>query len=179
MKIFIGCSSSNDINNNYFNECKKLLEKIIPNNELVFGAYNNGIMGLAYDIAIKNSSNIIGICNEIYKDDLLKLKCNEKVITDTIANRIDILINKSDILIFLPGGIGTLAELFTAIDSRRNNELNKPIIIFNIDGFYDKLLTFMNKVYEEKFAKQTDKNTYLVTNDINEIIKIINKYDNK
>lgn len=179
MKIFIGCSSSNDIDNKYLYECNKLLEKIIPNNELVFGAYNNGIMGLAYDIAIKNSSNIIGICNEIYKDDLLNLKCNEKIITDTIANRTNILINKSDILIFLPGGIGTLAELFLAIDSKRNKESNKPIIIFNVDGFYDKLLSFMDKIYEEKFAKLIDKNAYLVTDDINKITETINAYNYK
>ena len=59
MKIFIGCSSSNDIDKKYLEENKKLLDIILKDNDLVFGSCNNGIMGLAYSIAIKNEKEII------------------------------------------------------------------------------------------------------------------------
>ena len=176
MKLFIGCSSSNDIPKEYFEDCKLLLEELMKGNDLVFGAYNAGLMGLAYNIALKENGNITGICPDAYKEDCKDLKCDTKITTKTISQRTDSVISSSDALIFLPGGIGTIYELFTAIESKRACEFDKPIVIYNSYGYFDKLLEFMDKVYSEKFSNIKDKRNYLVTDSISSILDYINNY---
>lgn len=139
MKLFIGCSSSNDIPTEYFNDCKVLLEELMKENDLVFGACNSGLMGLAYNTTLKANGNITGVCPEAYKDDFKTLKCDTEITTKSVSERTDSVISSSDALIFLPGGIGTIYELFTVIESKRCHEFNKPIVIFIVKSF-DKTL---------------------------------------
>lgn len=176
MKLFIGCSSSNDIPTKYFNDCKVLLEELMKENDLVFGACNSGLMGLAYNTTLKANGNITGICPEAYKDDFKTLKCGTEITTKSVSEKTDSVILSSDALIFLPGGIGTIYELFTAIESKRCHEFNKPIVIYNSNGYFDKLLEFMDKVYSEKFSGFKDKRNYLVTDSILSILYYINNY---
>lgn len=176
MKLFIGCSSSNDIPTEYFNDCKVLLEELMKENDLVFGACNSGLMGLAYNTTLKANGNITGICPEAYKDDFKTLKCDTEITTKSVSERTDTVISSSDALIFLPGGIGTIYELFTAIESKRCHEFNKPIVIYNSNGYFDKLLEFMDQVYSEKFSGFKDKRNYLVTDSISSILYYINNY---
>lgn len=176
MKLFIGCSSSNDIPTEYFNDCKVLLEELMKENDLVFGACNSGLMGLAYNTTLKANGNITGICPEAYKDDFKTLKCDTEITTKSVSERTDSVISSSDALIFLPGGIGTIYELFTAIESKRCHEFDKPIVIYNSNGYFDKLLEFMDKVYSEKFSGFKDKRNYLVTDSISSILYYINNY---
>ena len=176
MKLFIGCSSSNDIPTEYFNDCKVLLEELMKENDLVFGACNSGLMGLAYNTTLKANENITGICPEAYKDDFKTLKCDTEITTKSVSERTDTVISSSDALIFLPGGIGTIYELFTAIESKWCHEFNKPIVIYNSNGYFDKLLEFMDKVYSEKFSGFKDKRNYLVTDSISSILYYINNY---
>ena len=173
MKLFIGCSSNNDIPTEYFNDCKVLLEELMKENDLVFGACNSG---LAYNTTLKANGNITGICPEAYKDDFKTLKCDTEITTKSVSERTDSVISSSDALIFLPGGIGTIYELFTAIESKRCHEFNKPIVIYNSNGYFDKLLEFMDKVYSEKFSGFKDKRNYLVTDSISSILYYINNY---
>ncbi len=176
MKLFIGCSSSNDIPKEYVDNSKVLLEELMKKNDLVFGACNSGLMGLAYNIAHNAGRNITGICPETYKDDFKELECNIEITTKSVSERTDEVISSSDVLIFLPGGIGTIYELFTAIESKRCHEFNKPIVIYNCNGYFDKLLEFMDKIYGEKFSKSKDKRNYLVTDSISSILYYINNY---
>lgn len=149
MKLFIGCSSSNNISTEYFDDCKVLLEELMKENDLVFGACNSGLMWLAYNTTLKANGNITGICPETYKDDFKTLKCDTEITTKSVSERTDSVISSSDAIIFLPGGIGTIYELFTAIESKRCHEFDKPIVIYNSNGYFDKLLEFMDNVYSE------------------------------
>ena len=81
MRIFVGCSSKDEIPEKYKKDCEQLLEKLFVNNDLVFGAYDSGLMGIAYHQALKNNKDIIGICPNIYKDDFNNLKCNKEITT--------------------------------------------------------------------------------------------------
>lgn len=176
MQIFVGCSSRDNIPKKYYNDCNILLNKLLKENDLVFGAFHGGLMGIAHDITLQNENKIIGICPEVYKHDFDNLKCNKEILTKNIMERTSEIIKNSDILLFLPGGIGTIYELYTALECKRCHEFDKPIIIYNSNGFFDKLLDFMEVIYEEKFASYDDKNLYFISNDIEEIQKYISKY---
>lgn len=177
MKLFIGCSSSKEIPAKYFDDCQVLLEELLPGNELVFGACNAGLMGLSYSIALQNKSSITGICPEAYQDDFKNLECTTEITTKSVNERTDNLISESDALVFLPGGIGTIYELYTAIESKRCHEFDKPIVIFNPNGFFDPLLSFMDKLYQEGFSKEKDKGNYLVSTLPEEIKYYITHYE--
>lgn len=177
MKLFIGCSSSNDIPEKYLDDCKKYLSVLLnSNNELVFGACNQGIMGLSYEIALKNRQNITGICPDAYKEDLKTINCSTEIITKKITERTDKLIETSDALIFLPGGIGTIHELITAIESKRSNEFDKPIIIYNSHNFFNQLLDFLNKIYKEKFTSLKVSDCYHISDSIEDTLEYLNNY---
>lgn len=179
MNLFIGCSSRNDIPKEYFDDCTVLLEELMKGNNLVFGACNSGLMGLSYKVTLLEKGKVTGICPEAYKDDFKDLKCDTEIVTKSISERTDNVISSSDALVFLPGGIGTIYELFTAIESKRCHEFNQPIIIYNSNGYFDKLLEFMEKMYHEHFSDSKDKENYFVTTSISAILYYINNYEKK
>ena len=138
MRIFVGCSSRDDIPSKYYDACKVLLDKLFERDyDLVFGACNKGLMGLSYNAAIENNSDIIGIYPGAYEDEAKEL-LGEMIPVSTVNDRTDMIIRESDILLFLPGGIGTVYELFTAIESKSAGEHTKPIIVYSVDDFYEE-----------------------------------------
>lgn len=177
MKIFIGCASRDEIPNKYYESCKELLENIFTTgHDLVFGACNKGLMGLTYEVATKNDSSVTGVYPVFYQNEAEPLNC-VKMPVKTISERTDTIIEQSDVLVFLPGGIGTLYELLTAIESKRACEHQCPIIIYNCKGFYDNILMQLNKMKEEKFISSTDEQYYNVCSTVEEIIKYLKNYN--
>lgn len=179
MKLFVGCSSNSDIPNEYMNDCNKFLEELFKlDNDLVFGACSEGLMGLSYRIALNNHRQVIGICPLVYKQDLEVLNISEEncELTKSISERTDKVIARSDILLFLPGGIGTIYELFTAIEAKRNHEFDKPIIIYNSCGYFDKLFSFLEVMYSESFTSRKVENCYYVCNSAKDALAYIDSY---
>ena len=177
MKIGVFASSSNNLDNKYLESSESLLNHIFKrDNDLVFGAMNSGIMGIAYRIAKQNNLKVTGIAPEIYKDDFKQLNCDIEILTKDINSRTTAFINNSDILLFLPGGAGTLCELTTAIEMKRSKEFNKPIIIYNETGFYDELLQMLNKIYSKKFTDPEVRLSYNIANDSIAVMDLLGKY---
>ena len=178
MNIAVCCSSSNDINRKYLESSKRLLQLIFKgNNNLVFGAMNSGIMGIAYRVAKQNNRKVIGIAPEIYKEDFKELDCDKEILTKNVNDRTDELINNSDILIFLPGGIGTLYELMTAIEMKRRKEFDKPIILYNDTGFFDDIIHMLDKTYAQNFTDFKVRLNYNIANDSRTVMDLLNKYN--
>ena len=175
LKIVVCCSSIGNIDKKYKENAEKLFKEIFKKeNDLVFGAYNNGIMGISYKIAKENNRKIIGITPKIFKEDFKTLECDVEILTENISSRTTALIENSDILLFLPGGVGTIYELMSAIESKRSQEFNKPIIIYNDEGFFDELLEMLEKTYNNNFSNIKIRNCYNVFNNYKEIVKVIN-----
>ena len=175
MKIFIGCSGSNNMPKKYMTDCQELISMLFKNkHDLVFGANNQGLMGLSYKIAKENKREVIGICPEAYKKDFKELNCNLELTTKTIGNRTDKLIELSDIIVFLPGGIGTVYELMAAIESKRSGEFNKPILIYNCYGYYNKLIEFLDNIYNQNITSPSVKNCYHISNDLENALEFLN-----
>lgn len=180
MKLFIACSSSDDISEYYFIECEKYLEEIFQeDHDLVFGAYNKGLMRVSYEIALKYNRQVIGITPKIFENDLKELNCNKEIITDNINRRTEQAIEESDALIFMPGGIGTIYELFTALESKRSAEFNKPIIIYNANNYFDKLLIFIDEIYNQKFSSPIIKDCYYISNSATDTLNYLKNYNLK
>ena len=149
-KIFVGCSSSDEIPDEHKKDCEAFLEKLFGNGDsLIFGACKYGLMGLAYRTALKNKCAIKGVCPEIWKDDLIGLQCTETDTTQNLQERIEKMIVPSDVAVYLPGGIGTIYELLTTIKMKKEGFLSIPIVIYNSCGFFDVFLQFLHQVCPE------------------------------
>lgn len=176
MKIAVCCSSSDDIDKRYLESSKKLLEQLFKrDNDLVFGAMNNGIMGMAYKTAKQYNRKVTGIAPEIYKDDFKSLDCDTEILTQSVNERTEALVNNSDILLFLPGGVGTLYELISAIEMKRSKEFDKPIIVYNETGFFDEMMQMLNKVYQRNFTSPKVRTSYNVANDYMTVVDLLCK----
>ena len=162
MRIFVGMGSSNDIPKLYFDECSLFLNKLLKDNDLTFGGYDSGLMGLAYHACKNNSNKVLGAASVDYKNDLLKLDCDKKIVVDNLLERTHELLINCDAIVFLPGGIETIIELFSSLAYSRNNTINIPIVFYNLNHYYDKLLEFMEVMYNENFARNEVKDYYFI-----------------
>ena len=175
MRIFVGSSSSENVPKEYMDDCKKLLDIILKDNDLVFGACNKGLMGLSYNIAKSNNRKVIGMCPEVYKSSLEELDLDEEVITTSIIDSTMKIYQNSDLIIFLPGGFGSLFEFITANYCKICKEITIPIIIYNSCGYYDKLLSFIDDAYNKSFIREKEIGNYYIANTIEDVISFINK----
>ena len=172
MNLFVGCSSSENISKSYLEQAQECLDKVFKMDyDLVFGASNNGLMGISYRAAKKYNKEIKAIVPEVYCENLKQIDCPFEQVVNKINESTDVLFDNSDILLFLPGGIGSLNEIFYAIELKRNGKLNKPIIIYNINGFYDKLLSFLENLYNQNFIDLRVKEYYEVVETCSELIE--------
>ena len=169
MRIFIGCASSEDIPKKYKEDCEKLINEILKENDLVFGAYDKGLMGVSYRAAKKNNRKIIGICPEVYKSSLEAIECDKEELTTSIIDSTMKIYKNSDLMILLPGGFGSLYEFFTANYCKICKEINIPIILYNSCGYYDKLISFINDICNNNFVREKEQGNYIVANNIEEV----------
>lgn len=170
MNVFVSGSSDSNINRYYLRENKKILDFIFNKNDLVFGISNSGIMGLAYNSAVEHGKQITGVCLDVDKDKFNSIKCNKQVIATSVFEKTKKLIEECNLLLFLPGGTGTYFELFNALDSKKCNEFDKPIIIFNLNGFFDNIKEIIEQNYKEEFASSNSSYGCIVVNSVQDVI---------
>ncbi len=103
---------------------------------LVFGGSNRGLMRVLADSVERAGGNIIALSAEIYRAEV-RHGISETIIAKTVSERKVLLLDRSDAFIILPGGLGTLDELTEIMESKKVYLHDKPIIIVNLDGFYD------------------------------------------
>ena len=85
--------------------------------------------------------------------------------------------NNSDVLLFLPGGVGTIYELISAIEMKRSKEFDKPIIVYNETGFFDEMMQMLDKVYQRNFTSSKVRTNYNVANDYIAVLDLLGKAD--
>ena len=153
MKLCLYGASSNLINKKYIEATEKLGEELAKRGHtLVFGGGANGLMGAAARGVTKVGGELIGISPKFFDvDGVLYDKCTEFIYTETMQERKHLLVTKSDGFIVMPGGPGTFDELFETLSLRQLGIHNKPIAVFNIDGYFDPLGQMLKNAYDGSF----------------------------
>ena len=120
---------------------------------LVYGGGGLGLMGSAADGALNVGGNVLGVIPErLVEAELAHPGVTELRIVPDMAVRKTRLIEQSDAFLILPGGMGTLDELFEVITLTQLGYMQKPIIIYNPDGFYDLLMQFGDHLVASGFV---------------------------
>ena len=181
MKICVYGAASDKINEKYKKAGKALGSKIAERGHgLVFGAGANGLMGAVARGVYEKDGEIIGVSPKFFNvDGILFQNCTELIYTDTMRERKKILEDSSDAYIIAPGGVGTLDEFFEILTLKQLQQHNKPIAIFNFDGYYDEILAWMNVAKDKEFISDLTIDLCKVSNDINEILDYIEGYTPK
>ena len=175
VKIGIFCSASDVIAPVYFEKARELGEWMGQNKKtLVYGGANLGLMECVAKAVKDNGGFVMGVVPTKLEErgavsDLLDV--NFRV--DNLSERKDVMLRESDILVALPGGVGTLDEVFHVMASASIGYHAKKVIFYNIDGFWNDLLSFMEALKEKHFARRSWENFCLVANDLNELIELL------
>lgn len=177
MNVFVGCSSR-DTNNELYNRVAEEIGKFIVEGKhnLVFGGSNIGLMGKVYSEVSKGTeSKIIIATAKAYEYHLPYLNYSEAHVFETVSERKSALLKLSDVMVFIPGGIGTIDELFAALETRRAHEHEAPIIIVNANNFFKHLLEMLNQIYDERFADSKTRELYYVADTLEEALQHLSK----
>lgn len=174
-RIGIFCSASDEIDAVYFEKASELGEWMGQNKKtLVYGGANLGLMECVAKAAKENGGFVMGVVPTKLEErgavsDLLDVTFR----VDNLSERKDAMLRESDILVALPGGVGTLDEVFHVMASASIGYHAKKVILYNIDGFWDGLLAFMEALKGKHFARRPWENFCLVANDFKELIELL------
>ena len=180
MKLCLYGASSNLINKKYIEATEKLGEELAKRGHtLVFGGGANGLMGAAARGVTKVGGEIIGISPKFFDvDGVLYDKCTEFIYTETMQERKHLLVTKSDGFIVMPGGPGTFDELFETLSLRQLGIHNKPIAVFNIDGYFDPLGQMLKNAYDGKFMTKEILELCPLFNNETDLLKYLEDNEN-
>ncbi len=156
MNICLYGASSTEIGENYIIATEKLGELLArQGHSLVYGAGGAGLMGAAARGMKRGGGCVVGVVPSFLKvDGVLFDGCDEMIFTDTMRERKQIMEERADAFIVTPGGIGTYEEFFEIYTLKQLGQLHKPIVIFNIGGYYDELLAMLRRTVDERFMRE-------------------------
>ena len=157
MNICLYGASSNEIDKKYIAATEALGEALAKaGHGLVYGAGGCGLMGAAARGMTRCGGHIVGVAPEFLNvDGILYEHCDELVLTETMRQRKQIMEERSDAFIVTPGGIGTYEEFFEIYTLKQLGRHQKPIILYNIDGFFDGLNGILKGLVTDGFMRET------------------------
>ena len=173
ISIFCGAHEGN--NPKYAEEAQKVSESIAKKGiNVVFGGGNVGLMKIISDTALDNGVEVLGISlKSLHALELANPRLKEIVVTDTLLDRKDEFMSRSEAFIVLPGGVGSLDELAEIMASNQLGIINKPVGILNTEGYYDHLLSWFNKAVEEGFISPANLKELLVSDSPQKLVEMV------
>lgn len=177
--ITVFCGSSSGSNPVYLQQARLLGEKLAEAHiELIYGGAKVGLMGAVADGVLSKCGKVTGILprflqsKEIAHDNL-----SELILVDSMHERKTIMHDRSEGVIALPGGFGTLEEFFEMLTWAQLGLHSKPIGILNTDGFYSALFRLVDEMVDKGFLKNINREMILESEDIDVLLEKMNHYN--
>lgn len=165
MIIGVYCASSNRVADIHIETAERLGELIAQRGDtLVYGGGQVGLMGVVARAVHEHEGTVIGAIPRALKDreGIAYDVADEMHVTETMQQRKAIIFTRADAFIVLAGGFGTLEELTEVLTLRQLGYHDKPVVILNTAGFYDKLIELFEHFFEEKTAHERYRSLYHV-----------------
>jgi uncharacterized protein (TIGR00730 family) len=138
---------------------------------LVFGGGRVGLMGVAADAVLAGGGKIVGVIPDFLKNkELAHTAATEMIVVPDMHTRKKVMFERSEAFCILPGGVGTLEEMFEIVTWRQLHLHNKPIIILNTDGYWQPLITLIDNMIGEGFAHRGHEALITVVNKPEEVL---------
>lgn len=179
MNICVYGASSPDIDPIFFEETEKLGRMMAGQGHgLVFGGGAQGLMGAAARGVHEMGGQIIGVAPTFFRnvDGILYEHCTEFVYTETMRERKQIMEDRSDAFVVTPGGIGTFEEFFEILTLKQLGRHQKPIVIFNVMGYFDSMKAMMENAIQKAFMKPVCRELYVFLDTPENILEYLEQY---
>lgn len=144
---------------------------------LIYGGGRSGLMGVVADSALKAGGRVVGIIpNALVDRELAHKGLTELYVVNNMHERKTQMSEQADAFIALPGGAGTLEEIFEQWTWNQLGIHQKPCAFLNVDGFYDDLIKMIQGSVARGFSQSRFVDQLIVANDINEILTAFSTY---
>ncbi len=177
MRICVYGAASPTIDKDYIEKVEVLgSEMALRNHSLVFGGGGNGLMGAVARGVKSQGGKILGVIPKFFRNESVEAIseiCDTLIEPDTMRERKQIMEDNADAFIVVPGGIGTFEEFFEILTLKQLCRHNKPIAIYNVNGYYDGLNAFMADAIKKNFIKDNCFGLYYTTDSLDELFKYI------
>ena len=177
--VYAGSASGNK--KEYTEKAIELGQRIAKEGcSMIYGGGSNGLMGVTADAALSQGAKVTGIITEqlnaieVGHKGLTKLE-----IVSSMHERKARMAELSDAIISLPGGVGTWEELFEALAWNQLGFYSKPIILFNVDGYYSSLYQFSKESVNQGFLPNSTFQELFISEDLAEIFNFISNFKKK
>jgi len=171
-RICVFCGSSSRVNKEFLDNAFYLGEKLAELGiEIVYGGGKVGLMGRLSDGALSKGGKVTGIIPGFMQSlEWGRRDIHELLEVETMHQREAILIERCDLIVTLPGGIGTLEEFLQAISWKFLGIIVKPIYLININNYFNPLITMFQRTISEGFMSNEQNDLFRILDKIDELI---------
>ncbi len=177
MKICVFGAASSAIDNDFKIKVEELGKEMVRRgHSLVFGGGANGLMGAVADGVYAMGGYILGVIPKFFDDEDVEEvfpNCSELIEPDTMRQRKQIMEDNADAFIIVPGGIGTFEEFFEILTLKQLCRHEKPIAVYNLQGYYDDIQTVMRQAVNKGFVREDCLGLYKVTDDLETLLSYV------
>jgi len=176
--ICVYCGSSDDVNREYLDAAYQLGSTLAKRGiRLIYGGGKTGLMGRVADGAVSEGGEVIGvIVSSMNTPNLAHPNLFRLEVTDTIHQRKARMYELSDAYIALPGGFGTMDELFETLTWAQIGEHDKPIGLLNVHDYFNGLLRFLDHALQEKFIFPEHRKNLVCSPDPEQLLESFNHH---
>jgi uncharacterized protein (TIGR00730 family) len=177
-KVAVFCGSSLGFNEVYKNDAIKLANHFTKNNiGLVYGGGKIGMMGILADTMLEQEGEVIGVIPGLLRhEEVAHTKITKMIVTKTMSKRKVKISKLVDGYIALPGGFGTLDEIFEALTLGQLGIEQKPVGLLNTNGFFNNLIKQLDVMITEGYLKQSNKDMLIVSNSVETLCDLMSNY---
>lgn len=178
MNICVFGSSSENIDREFLDTAKNLGKELAKRgNGVVFGAGKYGVMGATARGVSAENGTLIGVSPKFFLEmAVLYEDCTELIYTETMRERKGIMEDKSDAFIICAGGMGTFEEFFEVLTLKQLRRHSKPIIIYNVKGYYDPMIAMLDNAVKNGFMTDDCNRLYTVAKTEQEVFEQLDNY---
>lgn len=176
--VAVYCGSNTGKRPDYTKAAMTLGKWLTENNYgLVYGGASLGLMGTLAETVMENQGHVIGVMPEILtKREIANPKINEFITVPDMHVRKKTMIERADAFIAMPGGCGTMEEIFEVITWSQIGAHQKPFAFYNVAGYYNHLVDFLNVMEDEGFTAHKHRQDIIISNSLEEINNHFNNY---
>ena len=178
LSVCVYCGFSVGNNPVFADAARSLGRKLVEQNlSLVYGGGHVGLMGIVADAVLDAGGEVTGVIPKALMDSEV---CHERLtrlfVVKDMHERKALMAEHAHGFIAMPGGIGTLEELFEALTWAQIGFHEKPVGLFNVDGFYDKLIEFLNQLTSQGFLRPEHRDLLIVQDEPDALITQLKKF---
>ena len=165
MKVCVFCGSSMG-NDPRYQEAAAQLGDVLAQHDctLYYGGANVGLMKIIADKMLEKGKRVVGIIPKLITDmEIAHEGVTEMIEVDSMSERKLMLINESDAFIAMPGGFGTLDELFEITVLNQLRIADKPVALYNTLNYYDSMMQFINHAVNQGFIRKEHRDNIIVS----------------